>query len=221
MPKRFNLLILAMALSACEYLPSKRFPQEPGQFAVSEVVTRDYSFSFPVRGEVNGEFKVFELALSLEDISGSECFNKATCHYANLGKISFLYDGNVMLEAETKSYYDEAGQPIRFWVKDNDGIDSACKKVGSISTALYAYVGEKGREPDFQCDDERATKEYGLNGASHWLIQEGKDPWSAMRVHQDGENIIRFHIDGSGTVLGVEVSLADKEKDFYLSGSSQ
>jgi hypothetical protein len=210
-----------VALSACTQKPSNDFPRAPGQFAVSDLVIRDFNARFPAQNEVNGESIVIEVGLSLEDVSRSECMDKTKCQFANVVKLSSFYDGEVVFESQLKQYFNQAGQLERFSVKDSDGIDSVCERVGSVPTPLYAYVGETGREPDFKCDNQRATKEYGLNGGSRWSMQEGTNSNSATLVYEDDGSITRWHLDQYNTVRGIELSLNDKENNSYISGSWQ
>lgn len=221
MNKLASLLIVILALSGCESSPIQRFPREPGQFAVSDLVTRDFNARFPAQSEGNGESIVIEVGLSLKDVSRSECMDKTKCQFAKVMEISFFYDGEVVFEVQLKEYFNQAGQLERFSVKDSDGIDSVCERVGSVPAPLYAYVGETGREPDFKCDNQRATKEYGLNGGSRWSMQEGTDSDSATLIHEDDGSIVRFHLDQHNTVRGIEFSMNDKENNRHISGSWQ
>lgn len=216
---RVSILTLVLALSACTQQPSNDFPRAPGQFAVSDLVTRDFNARFPAQSVVNGESIVIEVGLSLEDVSRSECMDKTICQFAKVAKFSSFYDGEVVFEILLKEYFNQAGQLERFSVKDSDGIDSVCERVGSEPAPLYAYVGETGREPDFKCGNQRATKEYGLNGGSRWSMQEGTDSDSATFVHEDDGSIIRWHLDQDNTVRGIELSLSDKESNTHISGS--
>ena len=222
MYKLASLIVVSLALSGCEFGPIERFPRAKGQFAVSDLVTRDFNARFPAQAEINGDSRVLELEISLADISKTECIENIKCHFAKLLKMSLFYDGDVLSDIQQKEYFDQAGQLVKFSVKDSEGIDSVCERVTSDPTRLYAFIGEKGRQPDFKCDNLRATEEYGLNGGNHWSMQAGTDQDRAtLVVEEDGQmsSVVSFHLDQYNTVRGIQFSYSDSETNDYIVGS--